>query len=339
EYFIEDLNLENLQVDLFIPFKEIALIKNGVLFFLNGSKDAVAPINAPRLEKQSEGHITASMSLLISSTKDLHLCDESSAEIYFQLPDSLKNSCSDFIKLFVNNRRLIPWFPSVLIGEDYSAAVEFLQQVRPARIVTNNTGIAYVAHEKGISWIAGPYMNLVNSFSLLCLKKSFNCYGAFISNEINRNQIKRLKKPGSFKLFYSIYHPIVLMTSRVCMHHQVTGCKKNIVDDTCIQKCKKSSSITNLKDVSFFIDKERGGYHCVYNEFNFLNTDIVSDAPDLFSSYFVDLRDIKTSTKLEVDKSEIVKLFENHINGEVGSEKMLMQSIYPSTSTQYKKGI
>ncbi|NOR51453.1 MAG: U32 family peptidase, partial [Gammaproteobacteria bacterium] len=144
EYFIEDLNLENLQVDLFIPFKEIALIKNEVLFILNGSKYTVTPINTPRLEKQSEGHITASLSLLISSQKDLHLCDESSAEIYFQLPDSFKNSYSDFIKLFVNNRRIIPWFPSVLIGEDYSAAVEFLQQVRPARIVTNNTGIAYV---------------------------------------------------------------------------------------------------------------------------------------------------------------------------------------------------
>jgi len=38
------------------------------------------------------------------------------------------------------------------------------------------------------------------------------------------------------------------------MFHPVTGCEKNIVDDRCIQRCEKSSSITNLKQVSFVIN-------------------------------------------------------------------------------------
>lgn len=173
------------------------------------------------------------------------------------------------LNFFKNNKRLIPWFPAVLIGENYEAAVNLLQQVQPERIVTNNTGIAYVAYEKGIPWTAGPYLNLVNSYSLLCLKENFNCEGAFISNEISQNQIKKITKPDDFKLTYSISHPIVLMTTIACMFHQVSGCKKNIVDDKCIQRCEKSSSITNLKDVSYFIDKERGGYHTIYNETNF----------------------------------------------------------------------
>ena len=129
------------------------------------------------------------------------------------------------------------------------------------------------------------------------------------------------------------------MTTKACMFHQVTGCKKNIVDDKCIQKCEKSSSITNLKDISYFIDKEKGGYHTVYNESNFLNTDIISDIPDMFSNFFIDLRDIKTDTRIEMDKLGIVKLFEKHINGDGNAITELNQNIHPSTHTQYIKGI
>lgn len=339
EYFIADLDIAKLQNELFIPFKELTVIKNKILFRLNGSKETIAPVTVPVLKKQDNEKITPSLSLLISSKNDLHLCDETTAEVYFQLPDSFKHRRAEFVELFTNNRRLIPWFPAVLIGEDFHAAVEFLEQVQPERIITNNTGIAYKAYEKGISWIAGPYMNLVNSFSLLCLKERFNCDGAFISNEINKGQIKRIKRPDNFKLIYSISHPIVLMTSRVCMFHQVTGCNKNIVDDKCIQRCERSSSITNLNDISYFIDKEKGGYHHVYNEANFLNTDIVTDVPDMFSNFFIDLRDIKTDTKIEIDKSTIVKLFENHLNEVPDSIVELKQSIHPSTNTQYQKGI
>lgn len=339
EYFIDKLDLGNFNKDLFIPFKELTLIRNKIFFKLNGSRDIVAHIDVPVLKKKGDEKITPSLSLLISSEKDLHLCDETDAEIYFQVPNHFTKKLSNFVKLFKNNKKLIPWFPAVLIGENYDAAVELLQQVQPERIITNNTGIAYAAYEQGISWIAGPYMNLVNSFSLLCLKENFNCEGAFISNEINQSQIKKITKPDNFKLVYSISHPIVLMTTIACMFHQVSGCKKNIVDDKCIQRCENSASITNLKDVSYFIDKEKGGYHTIYNETNFLNTDIISDIPDVFSNFFIDLRDIKTGTEIDVDKTKLVKLFENHLGGDSESMNKLQQNIHPSTNTQYRRGI
>ncbi len=339
EYFIEKLDLENLKSDLFLPLKELTLIKNEILFILNDSKEIIKAVEVPALVKQDSENIMPSLSLLISSENDLHLCDETSADIYFQIPNSFKHKLSYFIELFKNNKRLIPWFPAVLMGENYIAAVELLQQVQPERIVTNNTGIAFVAYEEGISWIAGPYMNLVNSYSLLCLKEHFNCDGAFISNEINEQQIKKIVKPDNFKLTYSISHPIVLMTTIACMFHQVSGCKKNIVDDKCIQRCEKSASITNLKDISYFIDKEKGGYHTVYNETNFLNTDIITDIPDMFSSFFIDLRDVETGTKIDTDKLALVKLFENHLNGNSDSITELNQNIQPSTNTQYRRGI
>jgi len=345
EYFIERLDLDNFQNDLFIPFKELNVLKNKILFELNGGKEVVGHVDFSRdvdiskLINKSVESINPSLSVLISSEDDLHLSEKTNANIYFQIPNHFKSNLPKLIKLFENNKKLIPWFPAVLIGENYRAAVDLLEQLKPERIVTNNTGIAYAAYERNIAWTAGPYMNLVNSYSLLCLKEEFNCKGAFISNEISKVQIKKIHKPDNFELTYSISHPIVLMTTIACMFHQVSGCNKNIVDDKCIQRCEKSSSITNLKDVSYFIDKEKGGYHTVYNETNFLNTDIVNDIPNVFSNFFIDLRDIKTNTQFGVDKLEIIKLFEGHINGNSDAITELQQSIYPSTNIQYSRGI
>ena len=338
-YHIEHIELDNLQKDLFIPIKELHSIKKRISFLLNGSKEVIDPIDVPVLKKQDIVKITPALSLLISSQEDLCICNKTSANIYFQLPNSFKNKYSEFIELFLKNRQLIPWFPSILIGENYDVALEFLQQVQPKLIVTNNTGIAYEAYKKGIFWIAGPYLNTVNSFSLLCLKENFNCYGSFVSNEINKDQIKSIINPENFKLYYSIYHPILLMSSRQCLFHQVIGCTKSRIDEKCIQKCKKFSSITNLKKVSLYIEKTEGNYHSIYNNNNFLNADIVTDIPGIFSGFCIDLRNIKTETKIEVDKSKIIKLFENLLNGNPDSKKELKQTIHPTTNAQYKKGI
>jgi putative protease len=337
-YYIELLSLENLGNDVYLPFKVLTAIKKSVLFILNGSKDTVDPVDVPVLKKPDGTRFKPDLSVLISAKKDLYLCNETTAAICFQLPDCFKNECSELADLFIRNPKLIPWFPSVLIGEDYTAAVEFLRQVRPGLIVTNNTGIAYEAYRLGINWIAGPFLNIANSFSLLCLKETLNCSGAFIPNELSRIQLQGIRKPDDFKLYHSIYHPVVLMTSRQCLFHQVTGCEKNKIDDSC-HWCEKSSSITNLKNVTFIIEKTRGNYPTIWNSVNVLNTDVVADVPDLFSDLLIDLRDIETETKLAVSKLSVIKLFENLLNGDSGSKMELEKIIQPTTNDQYKKGI
>jgi U32 family peptidase len=339
EYNIEHIELKNLQPDLFIIFNELTSLKNRILLILRDSKETYSPVEIPVLKRQETLRVKSNLSVLISSQEDMNLCNESSADFYFQLPECLNNESSDFIDLLRKNRNLIPWFPAVLIGEDFSVAVELLQQLKPELIVTNNTGIAWEANKMGISWIAGPYLNIVNSYSLLCLKEKFNCSGSFISNEINKHQIKSIKKPDDFKLYYSIYHPIVLMTSRQCLFHQVSGCEKDSIDEDCVAACGRYETITNLKNVSFCIDKSKGEYNRIYNETNFLNTEIITDMPGFFTSLFIDIRDIKTGTKTKMDKLKIIKLFEDHLSGNHDSKLQLEQLIYPTNNTQYKNGL
>ena len=338
-YYIEKLSLDDLQPDVYIPFKELTAIKKRLLYILNGSRETLDPIHVPTFRKQNREQLKPSLLVLISLPNDLHLCKETTTKICFQLPDSFKNECAGFIDLFRKNENLIPWFPSVLIGDDYSTAVEFLRQLHPQLIVTNNTGIAYEAFQRGIRWIAGPYLNLTNSFSLLCLKENFNCSGAFISNEISQTQMRQLNKPDGFELYYSIYHPVVLMTSRHCLFYQVTGCGKDQIDNTCISHCEKSATITNLKNDTIYLEKSKGNYHRIFNETNFLNIDIVNDLSDLFSGFLVDLREIRNGTKTDTNKSGIIKQFENMLDGDINSKAEQLQMIQHTTNAQYKRGI
>jgi len=338
EYYLAQIEIENSGSEVYLPFKELTSIKKKVLDRLNGSGTSVEPVNLPILKKVKTVKIAPVLTVLISSKNDLNLIGKSKSEICFHLPERLNFEVGELTALFLQHKKLIPWFPSILIGADYTAAVEFLEAVHPELIVTNNTGIAFAAYRLGIKWIAGPYLNIANSFSLICLKENFNCSGSFISNEISKIQIAGITRPEDFKLFYSVYHPVLLMTSRQCLTNQVSGCMKNSIDDSCIT-CRKSSSITNMKECTFLIEKAEGSYHHVYHETNFLNTGIVSDFPDLFSGFLTDLRDVTTGTTIATDKLSAIHCFENLLNGCPGSEEDLKHIFGPTTDSPYQKGI
>ncbi|AFT67648.1 peptidase U32 family protein [Cycloclasticus sp. P1] len=344
-YTIEAIDFSRLADNISLPFKELARLKNKAAFLLNDSveilRDVDVPplLNHPKVEEGSSIDKKPSMSILIADEKDLHLCEVTEADIYFKLPESFKKGCTKYIDLFLQNPRLIPWFPAVLIGKDYQEAVNVLKHVRPKRIVTNNTGIAYKAFEMGIDWVAGPFLNTTNSYALLTLQETLNCSGAFISNEINRMQIKNIARPKNFKLLYSIYHPILMMTSRQCFFQQTVGCKKPSIEDGCMLKCQKATTITNVKGVSFAIDKQKGGYPSIYNDEQFLNLDVVNDLADLFDEFFIDLTNIGAGSKEEQNKRQLIDSFEQIISGQKAAKQQLNQMVPVSTMAQYRQGL
>ncbi|MBT3811226.1 MAG: U32 family peptidase [Gammaproteobacteria bacterium] len=336
---INDFNCTGLGENLSVPFKEVTTLKNQATLLLNNSAKIIPHVDIPELVKHKKLSDKPSLSILIADIKDLFLCDLTDADVYFKLPESLKKGCNKHIDILLNNPRLIPWFPAVLIGKDYDESVRILEQVRPKRIVSNNTGIAYKAFEMDIEWIAGPFLNTTNSYALLTLQEELNCAGAFISNEINRLQIKKIARPKNFKLLYSIYHPILMMTSRQCFFQRTVGCDKPSIEDGCMLKCEKSTTITNTKGVSFAIDKQKGGYPSIYNDEQFLNVDIVNDLSDLFDEFFIDLTDIGSGSKADPDKAQLISQFENILNGDEIAQKNLHQMVALSTSNQYRKGL
>ncbi|MEE9326982.1 MAG: peptidase U32 family protein [Cocleimonas sp.] len=344
DYTIEGFDCSGLDENLSIPFKELTALKNQAAYLLNNEVELVPFTDVPALISDIKASEKQSLSILIADEKDVTLCELTDADVYFKLPESWKKDCNKHIDIFERNPQLIPWFPAVLIGKDYDESVRLLAHIRPERIVSNNTGIAFTAFEMGIEWIAGPFLNTTNSYALLTMQEELNCAGAFISNEINRIQIKKIARPDNFKLLYSIYHPILMMTSRQCFFQQTVGCNKPSIEDGCMLKCKKETTITNVKGVTFAVDKQRGGYPSIYNHEQFLNADIVNDLRELFDEFFIDLTNIGSGSKQEHDKAQLISHFENLLNGDSDSSKkqaaeQLHSIVTLSTNAQYSQGL
>ena len=338
-YFIESFNFDGLDAGLTIPFRELSSLKNRLAFLLNGSVAVIPAVEIAPLRQHAKIEEKPKMSILISDVKDIYLTDETAADVYFKLPESFKVGSRAHIEILLANPKLIPWFPAVLIGKDYLEAIKVLEEVRPKRIVSNNTGIAYKAFEMNIDWIAGPFLNTPGAYAVIPLQVALDSKRAFHSNEINKNQIRAIKRPENFKLLYSIYHPILMMTSRQCFFQQTVGCKKPSIEDGCMLKCEKATSITNVKGISFAVDKQKGGYPSIYNHEQFLNIDAVNDFSHLFDEFFIDLTDIGSGSKEKPDKVKLIHHFENVLNGVQESYVQLHEMVTVSTNAQYKQGL
>lgn len=339
EYRLTPMDLSQLATGVVIPFKELTQMRDHIACVLNGDQPLVEAFELPKAVRKPLPTITPRLSVLIANPADIAEVNQPNTAVYYQLPEAMAMEGLKLVTMFQDNPHLIPWFPAILIGDNYQAAVTFLELVKPSRIVTNNSGVGYAAHQLDVAWIAGPQLNIGNGLSLECLQIEFGCVGAFISNEIKRSQIKPIVAPVGFELYYSIYHPMMLLMSRQCLFHQTVGCKKKRFDDKCLRKCGKSASIINLTEASFVVDKQRGDHNALYNPENFLNLDIVTEIQNKFTGFMIDLRDIKTDTQVNADKAMVVSLFDAYIHGDINVREILEQTIAGTIHQQYKKGL
>ncbi|MBM4803418.1 U32 family peptidase [Vibrio parahaemolyticus] len=280
------------------------------------------------------------LSVLISSAQEAMLCEYRDIDVYYQLPMGLSGELSAMIELFQANPMLKPWFPAILIGEDYQAARVFLETIQPELSITNNSGVSMIAKELGLGWVAGPQMNTVNSYAFKCLQDEFVASGAFVSNELNMKQMRHIKRPKNMRSFYSIYHPNTLLTSRQCLFQQTEGCRKVKVNKGCLKRCDKRTSIINLKDNPYVVQKQKGSHNSIYSEHNVLNLQVLHDLPQLFTDVLIDLRDIQTETKVSASKPELIDAFlallEDHSEQAIQTLNAMIQ---PTANAQYLKGL
>ncbi|MBE4008873.1 U32 family peptidase [Vibrio parahaemolyticus] len=280
------------------------------------------------------------LSVLISSAQEAMLCEYHDIDVYYQLPMGLSGELSAMIELFQANPMLKPWFPAILIGEDYHAARVFLDTIQPELLITNNSGVGMIAKELGLGWVAGPQMNTVNSYAFKCLQDEFAASGAFVSNELNMKQMRHIKRPKNMRSFYSIYHPNTLLTSRQCLFQQTEGCRKVKVNKGCLKRCDKRTSIINLKDNPYVVQKQKGSHNSIYSEHNVLNLQVLHDLPQLFTDVLIDLRDIQTETKVSASKPELIDAFlallEEYSEQTVQTLNAMIQ---PTANAQYLKGL
>lgn len=303
-------------------------------------KGAIDVPTLPTLPQPQLREGAPKLSVLISSVEDAALCEYSDVDVYFQLPMGLAGELNTMIELFQTNPTLKPWFPAILIGDDYQAARAFLEAVKPELSITNNSGVGILAQALGLGWVAGPQMNTVNSYSFKCLQEEFAASGAFISNELNMKQMRHIKRPHNMRSYYSIYHPNTLLTSRQCLFQQTEGCRKIKVNKGCLKRCDKRTSIINLKDNPYVVQKQKGSHNSIYSEHNVLNLQLLQDLPQLFTDVLIDLRDIQTETKVTMTKPELIDAFTALLNEHnQQNTEALNAAVQPTANAQYLKGL
>lgn len=130
-----------------------------------------------------------------------------------------------------------------------------------------------------------------------------------------------------------------MMTSRQCFFQRTVGCKKAAIEDDCMLSCKKATTITNVKGISFAVDKQKGGYPSIYNHEQFLNLEAVRDFSDLFDEFFIDLTDIGSGSKEKLDKVRLVREFEKFLVDEDQTKEALHDMVEVKTNAQYVQGL
>ena len=130
-----------------------------------------------------------------------------------------------------------------------------------------------------------------------------------------------------------------MMTSRQCFFQQTVGCKKPSIEAGCMLKCEKATTITNVKGVSFAVDKQKGGYPSIYNHEQFLNVEAVKDFSHLFDEFFIDLTNIGMGSKESADKAALITQFEQLLNGHGEAAQVLNDMVPISTRAQYTQGL
>ncbi|MCG9731044.1 DUF3656 domain-containing protein [Shewanella sp. Isolate13] len=373
EFNLGTINFDALGEDLFVPFKEITEMKRQVVCWLNNGREHVEPITIKQVRQQlvslsskennhQQSTKQTGLSVLIANRRDLalyrqikqQLADKENS-VYYLIPDAIEAEKEKLALLFTQEPGLIPWFGAVVMEPDYIAAKQLLAQIKPSSIVTNNSGVGMAASQLGIPWVAGPHLNTTNSISMHSLQQQ-GCVGAFVSNELNNKQIKAIKAPDNFSLHYSIYHPVMLMSSRQCLFLQASGCDKAVMDKECLTVCKKSSSLTNVKGVDFVIDKKRREHNVLYGSEHFFNPQILADLGGYFDSVMLDLRSVATKTQLQASQFDTVSLFSDLLTNlqsqkksATPSDKSLTRSVEApanlqalfcnTTNEQYQKGL
>ncbi|MCL1048292.1 U32 family peptidase [Shewanella abyssi] len=357
KYRLKAVNCTDLASDIHLSFKELTQMKTAIVAFLNGNKALPKPIEFSEIRKQrlairtqqiqDKAAKSTTLSVLIGNRKDLALYQQlkqqsetENISFYYAVPDSIAAEQQKLTALFNANPELTPWFGAIVLQNDFVAVELLLKDIPQTLIATNNSGVGHTAHKLGISWIAGPHLNTSNSFSLDSLKK-VGCVGAFISNELNAKQIKAINPPKNFSLHYSALHPILLMTSRQCLFLQSSGCDKSIMDSECLSVCKKHTSITNVKNIDFIVDKKRREHNNLFGAEHFFNPEIIEALPNKFAHILLDLRTIATQSQFIWPKADLVSAVNQLLNSGATPEKVnvLYQALSASTRAQYLKGL
>jgi putative protease len=246
------LTCHGLEEPLFLPVKELNQMRRTALEAL------FAPAPAPQVPHLSyQPHKEKELAVLVSTEEDAQLFASRGGNVFVEWFPSCKVSFG---------KNIYPWLPAFA---DDSAVPDYLAllDTRPGLVVSDNMGLGLEAARRGISWIAGPMLNSSNSYTLKAYQELGGATGAFLSPELNRDQLALISAPAGFKLFLQVFGPITMMTTRQCLLASAGRCRsgRNRFSALC-KACSGYETFYDEKEIPFHIVKSPGYINRVFND-------------------------------------------------------------------------
>jgi len=246
------LTCHGLEEPLFLPVKELNQMRRTALEAL------FAPAPAPQVPHLSyQPHKEKELAVLVSTEEDAQLFASRGGNVFVEWFPGCKVSLG---------KNIYPWLPAFA---DDSAVPDYLAllDTRPGLVVSDNVGLGLEAARRGISWIAGPMLNSSNSYTLKAYQELGGATGAFLSPELNRDQLALISAPAGFKLFLQVFGPITMMTTRQCLLASAGRCRsgRNRFSALC-KACSGYETFYDEKEIPFHIVKSPGYINRVFND-------------------------------------------------------------------------
>lgn len=214
----------------------------------------------------------------------------------------LFEGCADMIFTEGEN-----WFAPFIPDSELPAATEALEK-KPEYIVSDNVGIGLRAAEMGIKWIAGPMLNSTNSYALRAYREVAGASGAFLSQELNSEQLKQITAPEDFLLFAQAFGPITMMSTRQCLIASAGKCRsgRNRFTEKC-RNCSAYEKFYDEKNIPFHVVKTPGQINRVFNDSLFFLPELCRDVNADY--LLLDFRQLPFVSFTDWEKKEIFNYF------------------------------
>ncbi len=261
-FVLEDIDISDLSENSFISQQELNRMRREAVEKLSGISIDPSRFIIPQKEYGSALEKKPKKAFFIDEIHNADLSEKKGDATVLIIPNSIKNV--DTLAESINqNKNITPFFGSILIGQQFTDAIDLLNKLDGRMIISDNTGVAHVASRSGVHWIAGPSFNIVNSYAIDALISVKGFCGLFLSPEFSKQETGQIQIPPHIELWLALNYKRPLFTTRQCLIRNISGCSKKVCDDDCLYNCDRSEMVVKSKGKRFRVVKKSGFYTTV----------------------------------------------------------------------------
>ncbi|ERP39280.1 peptidase U32 family protein [Chitinivibrio alkaliphilus] len=284
----------NLPEHPFLPVGDLKQIRNTIRDSVQRTYRRKSPsIPIPPLPPVRKNH-RARLAYITDSPQEATRLAKQKKLVFCDVPRRISEKITAF---FQSSPRVLPIFPAILIGHDYTAACVFLEKIPQKRIFCENTGIALAASMLGKEVILGSRANITNSYGIELFSHSLSLCGVVPSREISPHDVSSLRPPPGIPLWHPLLTRDFLLESRACLAARSRSCLHPCTSPQ-NAGCTISHVLHGIEGEKIRIEKTPEEYSCLYGEKALSYTSYI-ELLNTISVFTVDLRVYPPGTKRE----------------------------------------